>query len=118
MSNGTADLHHPVLRLPRWIRPWTLGVLVWLIPLMTTAMIATVGAQTAPDSSITIPAQPATNGQLYMTGAQCASCHQVDAGFTHPVDQIPSMQVPKGLPLEGGRVTCITCHDNSMTAHS
>jgi predicted CXXCH cytochrome family protein len=53
-----------------------------------------------------------------MSGAQCARCHEAQAGFSHPVDIVPTMAVPAMLPLENGKVTCVTCHDNTLEAHS
>lgn len=44
-------------------------------------------------------------------GTRCASCHTFERGLSHPVDVAPSMAVPEGLPLEGGKITCVTCHD-------
>lgn len=40
----------------------------------------------------------------------CRDCHPTSPTFSHPVDVYPTMAVPAGLPLAGGRVTCITCH--------
>jgi len=42
----------------------------------------------------------------------------MDPLTSHPVDVTPSMEVPENLPLEHGRVTCITCHDTSSTQSS
>jgi predicted CXXCH cytochrome family protein len=47
---------------------------------------------------------------------RCESCHAAAVGFSHPVDVVPSMTVPAELPLLDGRITCITCHDNSSAA--
>lgn len=41
----------------------------------------------------------------------CASCHSFEPVLSHPVGVIPSMNVPASLPLDGGRLTCATCHD-------
>lgn len=41
----------------------------------------------------------------------CAECHRFRSGFSHPVGVVPSMAVPAVLPLEGGQLTCLTCHD-------
>ena len=40
----------------------------------------------------------------------CYSCHDQSSNI-HPVDRVPSMKVPAGLPLVGGKVSCATCHD-------
>lgn len=50
------------------------------------------------------------------TDHRCGTCHSFDAMLSHPVDITPSMAVPDDLPLIDGRLTCITCHDNSSAA--
>lgn len=45
-----------------------------------------------------------------MTG-MCAECHKDALKVSHPVDMLPTMNVPSGMPLDWrGAVTCITCH--------
>ncbi len=47
-----------------------------------------------------------------LRGAEsCEGCHQPDPLFSHPVGVVPSMRVPGYMPLEGRRITCVTCHD-------
>ncbi len=42
----------------------------------------------------------------------CASCHKVNKPMSHPVNVVPTMPIPKGMPLDNqNRITCITCHD-------
>lgn len=41
----------------------------------------------------------------------CASCHHFDPALTHPVNVRPTMMTPAHLPLQDGRMTCITCHE-------
>lgn len=42
----------------------------------------------------------------------CTTCHESPPEVTHPVGVVPSMQVPRGFPLDpAGRTTCLTCHD-------
>jgi predicted CXXCH cytochrome family protein len=52
------------------------------------------------------------------TDNYCGRCHQIDSIFTHPVGVIPTMDVPSNLPLQDGRITCVTCHDNSAESHA
>ncbi len=41
----------------------------------------------------------------------CTDCHQDTMDLSHPVDVLPSMAVPRELPLDWkGEVTCVTCH--------
>lgn len=53
-----------------------------------------------------------------MTAAQCAHCHPSDAAQSHPVAIRPSMTVPADFPLEDGKITCITCHENTAEGHN
>lgn len=41
---------------------------------------------------------------------RCTACHRMDPMFSHPVEVTPSMPVPEDLPLEMGKITCLTCH--------
>ena len=52
-------------------------------------------------------------------GATCRKCHQdfpcdekkAADGFSHPIEMVPSMTIPRDMPLTGsGKITCITCH--------
>ena len=54
----------------------------------------------------------------YFMSGDCQICHQIDEkSLSHPVDVFPSIEVPSHLPLENGRITCTTCHDDEMNAH-
>jgi hypothetical protein len=48
-------------------------------------------------------------------GSTCVGCHNDfhgrGKGLAHPVNAIPSMVVPRDMPLDSkGRMNCITCH--------
>lgn len=43
----------------------------------------------------------------------CSNCHNFDPDFSHPVGVTPNGRVPSHLPLEEGRISCVTCHDDS-----
>ncbi|GBE05602.1 MAG TPA: hypothetical protein ENH31_07770 [Nitrospirae bacterium] len=50
---------------------------------------------------------------------QLCRCHGYTPGtYIHPVNIVPSDEkkkvIPKDLPLEDGKLTCLTCHDISM----
>lgn len=49
-----------------------------------------------------------TNGA---SSASCMSCHQMDQVLSHPIGVRPRGSVPLTLPLEEGKVGCMTCHD-------
>jgi predicted CXXCH cytochrome family protein len=47
----------------------------------------------------------------------CLDCHPDRmAPLEHKVDVAPTMEV-KGLPLSGGKITCVTCHDPHLNIH-
>ena len=48
----------------------------------------------------------------------CATCHQTEDGFSHPIGVAPTMAVSAALPMENGVMTCTTCHDDGETAHA
>ena len=77
------------------------------------------GAETSVQTKATLPpAPPLGPTDAHITSAQCAACHQTVAGLTHPVQVRPTMTVPATLPLEGGQVTCTTCHQDTYGAHA
>lgn len=63
------------------------------------------------------PRTPADTGASQSGGAilnsgNCTSCHVFDSVLTHPVNITPSMSTPGSLPLQGGKLTCLTCHED------
>lgn len=50
------------------------------------------------------------------TGETCINCHRMETGFSHPVGVIPSMPIPRHLPLVNGRIGCATCHEGGSGA--
>ncbi len=67
-----------------------------------------------------LAAEPAPAGRDLMQRAMqqssdnnCQRCHKLDPLTSHPVGVTPSMEVPAHLPLEQGRMTCVTCHDTA-----
>jgi len=49
----------------------------------------------------------------------CAPCHRIIVKTaTHPVEVYPvKVKVPSDLPLQGGKITCVTCHDIHTERH-
>jgi predicted CXXCH cytochrome family protein len=47
----------------------------------------------------------------------CTSCHHFGQGLSHPIGVNPPMVVPAALPLEDGKLTCLTCHDFAGASH-
>jgi predicted CXXCH cytochrome family protein len=45
------------------------------------------------------------------TDTDCGSCHDIDPVFSHPVGFVPDRPLPENFPLQGGQMTCMTCHD-------
>lgn len=67
--------------------------------------------ETGPDWGGVI--RPASGGD----GA-CVSCHAIDAAFSHPVGFMPGRSLPEAMPLQNGRMTCLTCHEDDAGAHT
>lgn len=50
---------------------------------------------------------------------RCTACHRMDSMLSHPVEITPTMAVPSELPLEMGKITCLTCHqEGGPEAHT
>ncbi len=41
----------------------------------------------------------------------CFTCHRFESVLSHPVNVRPSLAMPVSFPLQGGLITCQTCHD-------
>ncbi|CAG0961322.1 hypothetical protein PHYC_00742 [Phycisphaerales bacterium] len=54
-------------------------------------------------------------GKTGPRGMECATCHTFERGLSHPIGVSP-LKSPEGLPLEGGMMTCLTCHDEQKAA--
>ncbi len=59
----------------------------------------------------TAPAAQPPRAEPGVTARSCVSCHRFEPVQTHPTNVMASMSVPSSLPLMGGFVTCLTCHD-------
>jgi hypothetical protein len=53
-----------------------------------------------------------------LMGNRCGACHSIDPVMSHPVAVMPTMRVPADLPLESGRITCLTCHEADAASHT
>lgn len=83
------------------------------VPLCVAFACATMLASALVES----PARAAERAETRVAvpdSANCAACHFMDDGFSHPVGVVASMPVPAVLPLENGRITCETCHDGEL----
>ena len=121
-SRHSADIPRPA-SFPRplaWAALLTLG--------LQGAWLGAPPASAADATSIPVPtpllhaprptATPAGPADTHMTSAQCAACHHTVGGLTHPVQVVPTMTIPADLPLESGRVTCTTCHQDTVGEHA
>ena len=84
-----------------WLR-WCLAAVV--AAAVGTDWTAALGSPTVP-ALLRGPSQPGESGS-----GRCAECHTFERGMSHPVDIRPT-RAPGTLPLEGGLITCTTCHD-------
>src|SRR5438552_630748 len=49
------------------------------------------------------------------SATSCVQCHNFEQTQSHPVNAFPSMATPSSLPLDNGKVSCVTCHDAGAT---
>ena len=103
----------PLAPLLRIRRRWVLAPLM-VLPMLLAVLI--LAPQTLAGNEVTTDMMAGMSGQ--MTGAQCMRCHEMEEGFSHPSNVVPSMTVPDSMPLENNQVTCITCHLNTTTDHA
>jgi predicted CXXCH cytochrome family protein len=88
---------------------------VFVIALLGLTSLGGLAADVQPLRS---PETSATNGgrglahPKWRAPQACIDCHAFSKEFSHPVGVIPSFGLPTGLPLEQGRVTCTTCHED------
>lgn len=52
-----------------------------------------------------------TGSPIGWTDGNCNGCHTIDPDFSHPVGFTPDRPLPAEFPLQGGKMTCLTCHD-------
>lgn len=92
--------------------PWTAVVLLAAAVIVAPNLLMGASAgeiQSRLDGSLS------SSGQF--SAMQCASCHQMESGFSHPVNvRAPAGKNPD-LPLANGMITCLTCHDSGIDAH-
>lgn len=93
----------------------------WVAATLTGIGLVSFGGQSASaERTSTIPASSygasGASGKLSWTDSGCNGCHTPSRTFSHPVNKTPSMQVPSALPLQNGKMTCVTCHDDSSSA--
>jgi len=68
------------------------------------------------DRDVPAPLSPRP-GPIGADIAKCSTCHTLDAAFSHPVDFAPARRLPAQFPLDQGRMTCATCHQNATAAN-
>ncbi len=95
-----------------YARGWTgrtrsLGVGVGVI-----AVVVLLGL--ARGEGVETPDRGAPSAKVEASSASCITCHQMDHVLSHPIGVRPRGSVPLTLPLEEGKVGCITCHDPAL----
>lgn len=100
--------------------PFAILILLGLIlPLPALAVHDDQGDTKCLDCHLTLPFDREKLAYIDETDAACRKCHQdfpcndkqPDNAFSHPIEVVPSMPVPRDMPLtESGKISCITCH--------
>ncbi len=100
--------------IPIVLRQWRNGFIVLLFILTACSW---TGKGVLPEikkdcSSCHVISAGKTSGQLQKPVSRlCQGCHpERSGGREHVVDTVPSMTVTR-LPLQNGKITCVTCHD-------
>lgn len=76
------------------------------------ALLAVLVAALAPAILFSGPrAASGEVGSLPVGIGACTSCHGIDAALSHPLLVKSNGVTPAALPLDAGRLTCLTCHD-------
>jgi len=89
-----------------------------LLSMATAALIPGFSAASEVDS-VRAGAVPPRAAAISWTDGRCEGCHTPVRGFSHPVGMRPGRELPAEFPLEGGRMTCVTCHDaDSAQTHA
>lgn len=92
---------------------------VFLLPLPALAVHDDQGDTQCLDCHQTLPFDRDKLTYTDEIGTTCRKCHKEfpcstqknGDGFSHPIEIVPSMAIPKDMPLTGsGKITCITCH--------
>jgi len=96
-----------------------LSTIAFLLPVPALAVHDDQGNTQCLDCHQTLPFDREKLAYTDEVGATCRKCHEdfpcntknTNEGFAHPLEVIPSMEIPRDMPLtESGKITCITCH--------
>lgn len=107
------------------LRPGTLKLGVMVCALAIAVPITAMGQRpSAPGSGgasvVRISDQHSTAvDRAQVRPESCTTCHAFSEGTSHPVNVLASGPTPHDLPLQAGRITCLTCHeDRAREDHS
>jgi len=91
-----------------WMQKYRMVLSAFVLLLAASATLA-AGHQQCEDCHAS--GTPSASNLVQPLSALCINCHQtrIDAG-EHAVD-IPANTTTTMLPLQAGRMTCVTCHD-------
>lgn len=115
------DISNPTSKRPASRRSWLLVPIMMAVALVSTvALISQTSAETPAFLGKNSAAVASANAaqERHTLSAECMRCHTVQAGLSHPTAVRPTMNVPSYLPLQGGLVTCVTCHEDTPSAHA
>jgi len=97
------------------MRPLGLFILAFACLLAFAPSFATSAADEIKSPRVTrVPSQLRTTD---FTNMQCMSCHQMKAGFSHPVNIPLKPGMSPRLPLANGKLVCTTCHESGIDEH-
>ncbi len=94
----------------RSLDPWTLAVLAGFYVAAAWGL-GPAAISTASGARLSAVAEPSAAAPSSLTASMCLRCHPNSAVRSHPMGIVPTMNIPANLPLENGRITCLTCHE-------
>ena len=94
-----------------------LGLVVMVLGLMVLPMVGLPLYAGSSQAVAMVTAGGAEPGK-HIAASDCVECHGVEPRFSHPTNKVPTFEVPAGLALDKGMVTCTTCHLDTAREHT
>jgi predicted CXXCH cytochrome family protein len=102
----------------RFPRAALLGPLMLVAAVLLALLLASpTRAENAPTVALLAPSALRAPDR-HLAAKDCAACHTVDPLFSHPTAMTPSFKTPAAFPLDDGKVTCTTCHLDTLADHA
>jgi predicted CXXCH cytochrome family protein len=94
-----------------------LGVIGFVVASVVLSVTALLPAGEQGQTVLAMRGLTPSAGPGWGGAVSCQSCHRADALFSHPIGVAPVGVNAPGLPLQAGRMTCLTCHTEAAPDH-